>query len=149
MQIPGMGKDSVDMLNSMLAGEISAAESYNAALKKMDGSPLRETLEKIHVNHARRAQMIRDRVEQLGGKPVETSGPWGAFVKLLESSATAFGDKAAISVLEEGEDKGLKDYEGHIEKTEGMLRSFVEQELLPLQRMTHHTMSELKHSLQQ
>ena len=50
------------------------------------------------------------------GSPTDDSGPWGAFARLVEGGAKMFGEKAAISALEEGEDHGLKLYRDEIGK---------------------------------
>ena len=55
--------------------------------------------------------------------------------------------EAAIQALEEGEDHGRDDYRRAVEKLDGELRLFVEQTLLPEQRKTHDTLSELKRTL--
>ncbi len=76
----------------------------------------------------------------------ERSGAWGAFANLVEGSAKVFGEKAAISALEAGEDHGLKLYRDEMEKLDPTARSVIQSEVLPAQERTHHSMSTLKHS---
>src|SRR5262245_20168140 len=89
--------DTVDHLNSLLRGEISAVETYRQAISKLDRVEFRPTLEECARSHETRVQLLSDQVLRLGGKPAQDSGAWGSFVKLVEGAANAFGDKAAIS----------------------------------------------------
>ncbi len=137
----------VGHLNSFLRGELSAAETYRQAISRVEDAPTRVTLEEAHRSHAQRVQALRDRIRELGGQPAESSGAWGMFAKLVEGGAKAFGAKAAVAALEEGEDHGLKDYQKDLGELDLQSRQLVEQTLLPAQQQTHATLSRLKHTL--
>ncbi|MFE8596530.1 DUF2383 domain-containing protein [Archangium violaceum] len=137
----------VETLNSFLRGEISAVETYRQAIGRLSDERLRSHLEDCMQDHEHRVGAIRERVEKLGGTPVEGSGVWGAFAKLMQGGATLLGDKTAIQALEEGEDHGLADYQRDMDKTHGEARRFVRMELLPSQKRTHERMSRLKKTL--
>jgi hypothetical protein len=143
-------KSSVDELNKLLRGELSAVETYRMALEKLDyTSPLRAELEQNKSSHEQRVDMLRSAIIAAGGEPSESSGPWGVFAKAVEGTARVFGDKATIAALEEGEDHGLKEYKE--EADDGDLdieqRMMISSRLLPLQQQTHDRMSMLKKSL--
>lgn len=138
---------TIDALNSLLRGELSAVETYDQALEKLSGSAVASQLSECRRSHQERAEMLRQKVTQLGGEPSEGSGPWGAFAKLVTGGAKIFGEKAAIAALEEGEDHGLEQYREDIPKLEPGVRDIVEQSLLPEQERTHRICSALKHSL--
>ncbi len=140
-------QDSIKALNSFLRGEISAVETYRQALEKMSDFAARQRLETARSSHQQRVELLRQRIMQLGGKPEESSGAWGVFAKAVEGSAKAFGDKAAIAALEEGEDHGLADYRQDLDKLDPDNRRFVEVELLPAQEQTHNALSALKRTL--
>ena len=141
-------KSDVKQLNSLLRGEISAAETYRMALEKLDATATaRPDLEACLASHEQRITMLRDAVVACGGEPAEGSGPWGAFAKAVEGSAKAFGEKAAIVALEEGEDHGIADYRRAVDDLDPSSRRLVNDELLPLQQQTHGRMSRLKHRL--
>jgi demethoxyubiquinone hydroxylase (CLK1/Coq7/Cat5 family) len=142
-----MATQPIDQLNSFLRGEISAVETYRQALDKVDDTQARMQLEQCHVSHQHRVDLLRTRIVELGGEPAEGSGAWGAFAKAAEGSAAALGEKAAIDVLEEGEDHGLKDYQKHLRDLDATSRAFVEKELIPAQQRTHRALSALKHTL--
>lgn len=142
-----MDTNPVDTLNELLRGEISAVETYRQALEKLTNSPARAELEDCRRSHEQRVQKLREQVTRLGGRPDEASGAWGAFARLVEGSAKAFGEKAAIAALEEGEDHGLRLYRGDIDKLDPASRALVEQDVLPAQERTHRSLSTLKHAM--
>lgn len=135
-------KTNTDNLNKLLRGEISAVETYKMALDKLDKtSTARSELMTCMASHQDRVALLRQAVAAAGGEPATGSGPWGVFAKAVEGSAKIFGDKAAVAALEEGEDHGLKDYEGITEQDPMVIR------LLPMQRQTHDRLAALKKTL--
>jgi uncharacterized protein (TIGR02284 family) len=141
-------KSSVDQLNSFLRGELSAVETYRMALDKLDAvSPTRIEVEACMASHQERVNALREQIIALGGKPSDSSGPWGVFAKAVEGTAKVFGDKAAIAALEEGEDHGLRDYKDELDDDDLDMqsKSFLMSRLLPAQQATHDRMSALKH----
>jgi uncharacterized protein (TIGR02284 family) len=98
-------------LNSLLRGEMSAIETYRQALEKIGHEPGAEALHQLRTDHRDAADALWHHVEQHGGKPSEGSGPWGAFAKAVQATATIFGDAATLKSLKEGEEHGLKDYQ--------------------------------------
>ena len=141
-------KSSVEQLNSFLRGEMSAVETYQLALEKIDHiSTARDELLANLKSHQDRVMMLQDAVRMLGGEPATSSGPWGTFAKVVEKGAKVLGEKATIAALEEGEDHGLKDYKGDLDDLDFQARSLVQDKLLPAQQMTHDRLSALKHRM--
>jgi uncharacterized protein (TIGR02284 family) len=140
-------KETVNHLNSFLRGELSAVETYRQAIGKLNQSPHRSTLEQCAKSHSERARILAEEVRRRGGEPADSSGAWGTFAKLVEGSAAAFGEKAAISALEEGEDHGRDDYRKDVEALDASARQLVQNQILPEQQRTHDAMSALKRSL--
>src|SRR5512143_3341465 len=140
-------KPSIDELNKLLRGELSAVETYQMAIDKLDqNSTVRAELESCMASHQSRVMMLRDQVIALGGKPSKGSGPWGAFAKVVEGTAKVFGDRATICALEEGEDHGLSDYKRELDDRDldAQSRFIVSNTLLPAQQQTHARLSALK-----
>ncbi len=141
-------KSSVEQLNHYLRGEISAVETYRMALDKLDTtSTARGELETCLQSHQSRVMLLRDAIVAAGGTPVDSSGPWGVFAKVVEGGARILGDKTAVSALEEGEDHGLKDYRSDMADLDTTARSLVVSQLVPEQQRTHDRMSMLKKRL--
>jgi hypothetical protein len=140
-------KSSVDKLNEFLRGEMSAVETYQMALDKIQGSSA--TRDELMVNlksHQDRVIALQDAIVALGGTPAKSSGPWGAFAKIVEGAARMLGEKAAIDVLEEGEDHGLKDYRKDINELDTRGRQLVGG-MIAMQEQTHDRLSALKRRL--
>ncbi len=138
---------SVDSLNELLRGELSAVETYRQAIEKLGSSPTSAQLEDCRRSHEERVGKLRAWVARMGGQPAKDSGAWGAFARLVEGGAKVFGERAAVSALEEGEDHGLKLYRDDLAKLDPASRQLVETDLLPAQERTHQFMSALKHTL--
>jgi hypothetical protein len=142
-----MATETVDKLNSFLRGEISAVETYRQALEKLSMKPEASVLNDCMRSHAERVSLLQNEIVKRGGIPAQESGAWGTFAKLVEGGAKAFGEKAAIAALEEGEDHGRDDYKRDTAELEPDARDFVEQYIIPEQLRTHRAMSSLKSQL--
>jgi len=138
---------TVNHLNSFLRGELAAVETYRMALNKLDHSPHRSLLEHCERSHAARVRVLAQEVRKRGGEPSDGSGPWGAFAKLVEGGAAAFGEKAAIAALEEGEDHGRDDYRRDLPDLDPAARQTIEADVMPEQNRTHNAISSLKKSM--
>jgi uncharacterized protein (TIGR02284 family) len=138
---------SVDVLNSFLRGEISAVETYRQALEKVQEANLHASLQDCLQSHTTRVTVLTEQIRALGGSPSQGSGVWGAFAKAVEGGAKAFGAKAAVAALEEGEDHGRNDYRSDIDKLDTASKQVVQQRVIPEQERTHGVMSQLKRSL--
>jgi len=127
--------DSVDQLNSLLRGEISAQETYTQAIERLaiDGRSEVEVLRQIARDHSAAVERLRDSVTRAGGKPAESSGVWGAFARSVEGTAKSLGDKAAIKALKEGEEHGLKDYRAAVDDVDPNTRQIIVGDLIPAQ----------------
>jgi len=104
-------ENATDQLNSLLRGELAAVETYVQALAKFEGQPGEAELRQIMVDHRETANSLRQHIHELGGKPDQDSGTWGAFAKAVEGTAKVFGNTASLKALKEGEESGLKTYE--------------------------------------
>jgi demethoxyubiquinone hydroxylase (CLK1/Coq7/Cat5 family) len=142
-------KKDVDHLNSFLRGEISAVETYRQALDALsdEAATVLTQLNECLASHKRRTMLLTQEIRRLGGTPETSSGLWGSFAKLLEGGAKALGKKAAIAVLEEGEDHGRNDYARDTKDLSPGVREFIIARIAPEQQMTHSAMSTLKHAI--
>jgi len=140
-------KSSVVQLNSFLRGELSAVETYQMALGKLDHtSTARDELLVNLKSHQDRVRQLQEAIVAAGGTPAKSSGPWGTFAKAVEGTAKTLGDKAAVSALEEGEDHGLKDYKSDVNDVDPSCRQIVGQ-MISMQQQTHDRLSALKRRL--
>jgi uncharacterized protein (TIGR02284 family) len=109
-------KETIDCLNSMLRGEISATETYVQTLEKMASDGTAVELQQIRDDHRTAANDLRQHVHQFGGDPDQGSGTWGMVAKATQGVAKVFGKSAALTALKEGEQQGLAAYENVLKK---------------------------------
>jgi demethoxyubiquinone hydroxylase (CLK1/Coq7/Cat5 family) len=100
-----------ETLKSLLQGEMSAVETYEKALTKVNGAPEGEHLRQIWADHNQAVSVLRDLLIRHKGEMPSSSGMWGAFAKTVQATANLLGDTTAIKTLKEGEEHGIKDYE--------------------------------------
>lgn len=141
-------KSNAEQLNEFLRGELSAVETYQMAVEKMDANiSLHNDLLANLKSHQDRVTMLRDSVIASGEKPSESSGPWGTLAKVVQGAAKLLGNKAAVAALEEGEDRGLQNYKEDLGELDPEWRDMVLEQLLPRQKETHARLSAIKHSV--
>src|SRR5438105_1770891 len=126
---------SVDQLNSLLRGEISAAETYRMAIDKLadDASANVGLLREIQEEHGRAAQGIRDRIREMSGEASDSSGAWGAWAKVVQGTMNLLGDVSSLKALKEGEEHGLKDYEDAVDRVDSSSAQLIQNQLIPAQ----------------
>jgi bacterioferritin (cytochrome b1) len=107
---------TVDTLNSLLRGELSACETYHQAIGKFGSEPGAADLLLMHQQHVQAANELREHVRQFGGEPDHSSGSWGSFAKAVEGVAKLFGCTAALKALKEGEEHGISSYESALKE---------------------------------
>lgn len=134
--VPVAGSTAVPQLNSLLRGEISAAETYRMAIDRVasDASANAGLLREIQEEHGRAAQAMRDRIRELGGEAVDSSGAWGAWAKTVQATMSLFGDTSSLKALKEGEEHGLKDYNDAAGALDATSREMVQNQLIPQQQ---------------
>lgn len=132
----GADAGAVPQLNSLLRGEISAAETYRMAIDRVasDSTASAGLLREIQEEHGRAAQAMRDRIRELGGQAVDSSGAWGTWAKTVQATMNLFGDASSLKALKEGEEHGLKDYNDAMPELDAASRQIVQNQLIPQQR---------------
>jgi hypothetical protein len=127
---------SVDVLNSLLRGEISAQEAHEKALALAGDMTANEVAElrRISAEHTRTAELLRTEVFRLGGAPAGSAGVWGAFARAFQSSANFLGVSTAFSSLCEGEEHGLREYQEALGVATGPTKMLLDEKLIPNQR---------------
>jgi uncharacterized protein (TIGR02284 family) len=129
--------EAVRQINSLLRGEISAAETYKMAIEKVgDGEKVADVtvLRQMQEEHGRAAQELRERIRSLGGEPSDSSGAWGAWAQTVQGTMNLFGDAAALKSLKEGEEHGLKDYQEALDDTDTETAQLIQNEFIPNQQ---------------
>jgi hypothetical protein len=98
-------------LNELLRGQYAAVETYTQALEKLgvytDAGPIFEALR----DHKAATKATLQEIARLGGVPATSSGVWGTWAQAVTGGAKLLGSNAALKVLKEGEEHGIKEYE--------------------------------------
>jgi hypothetical protein len=144
---PAEIRQAVGALNSLLHGERSAVETYEMAIAKFVGEAPEELSECLR-SHLDRVDRLVIRIHDLGGEAAMSSGLWGTFAKVIGIGSAAFGRKAIIAALEEGEEHGLHLYDDNLDALDPESRRLVEGQLLTEQRVSHAMLSALRDRLQ-
>jgi hypothetical protein len=133
------------ILNSLLRGEIAAAETYQQALEGLDHVEGADPLRLIQQNHGSAIGYLRKAVATNGGEASTKSGVWGIFARAIEGAALVIGDRAALSSLLEGEHQGLASYKAAATNLNlsQECRSHIDRVLIPKQRRHIETLSRL------
>jgi hypothetical protein len=142
-----MSNEFIEDFNMLLAGEISAVETYDLALKSVavDKEDIRQALIRCRNSHFTRVDKLKARVVDLGGKPASSSGVWGPFAAFSQKNAGSETD--AIALLEESEAERLVQYEAQQKIVVSPVLEVLTNDLLQEQHETHLTMSSLLKSL--
>ena len=129
-------KETVDSIQTLLRGEISAIETYDQVLEKFQGKAEATTLKSMREEHMTSQKTLRLLASNRGEVPEKSSGVWGSWATFTTGAAKVFGEAAALKALKEGEEHGMKEYESAIQnpKIEARLKTEIETKLLPAQR---------------
>lgn len=129
-------ESSNSALNSLMRGELAAAETYRHAIKSLaSDAPLEFDL--CLTSHDLRAVQLAEYVTLAGGTPVSGSGLWSAFTRLIEDTAGPYGRSNIITTLVDGENIFLLDYRAGLEHVDAGALTLVRNDLLPEQVRTH------------
>src|SRR5689334_16865048 len=107
---------SIDALNSLLRGELSAVEIYRYTYERATHPRFRACLDDCMQSHSRRVQLLRRRIQALGGIPTRRAGVWGVLVTAAALTADLFGMSAALALLDAGEAHGEAEYQRKLPK---------------------------------
>lgn len=146
---PQQSESDVKYLNSFLKNELTAVETYAQVIEKSKSTDLTSSLTNLQLSHRKRADLLRQKIQSLGGQPADSGGMWGGVAKLMQGSSNLFGEKAAVSTLEEGEDRGRDEYRRDVDKLSPECQRFIEQEIMPEQLRSHDAMHMIEQQVKQ
>jgi bacterioferritin len=101
---------SIKELNAILKGEYMAIDAYKKYVDSISDINAKAELQKIQDEHKNQAQMLTNRIEELGGKAKQSSGVLGK-VALTISSVKDIGNNKPSSFVKKalnGESNGVK-----------------------------------------
>jgi hypothetical protein len=138
---------AVEQLKSFCRGEMSAVETYRQVIDVTEEDWIVASLRLNMASHDDRVRLLSRRIDDLGAEPPESSGAWGTLARVAEGAAAAFGERTALSLLEQGEELGLDDYRSDLSNLDAESYRLVRDMILPQQIQTHRTLVEIKQRL--
>lgn len=126
----------VEMLNSLLGYQQAAVETYDQALHKLEDPHVLADLHMIREEHAQAETLLRKKVQELGGKPVEASGAWGACAAAITSEENTIGVATALAALRQGEEHSINEFEDTLNQKDMNpdSKNLIRSQLLPASR---------------
>jgi len=136
----------LDYCNNLLAGELSAVETYDIAIDRFDQAEGLSKLSEIRSEHQESVTCLQSQVQTLGGTPTTASGRWGTFATTVEKAASLLGDDSAIGSLEQGEKHGISEYESALESehVSAECKELISEKLLPRLHAHLRVLAEIK-----
>lgn len=121
-----MKKQIVKELNAFLKGNYMAIESYERFLEKINEPEIRKIFQKIKANQEEHAKLVQERIRNLGGEPVDSSGIIGDMVDWMDQFKLETKELPhIIKDAQTGEFRGIK-------KSKEMLENDLDEESLSL-----------------
>ncbi|MCJ8008529.1 ferritin-like domain-containing protein [Lederbergia wuyishanensis] len=122
-----MNKDNiVKELNAYLKGEYMAIHSYEHYIQRITNPTVKKALQKIQQEHKQHAAKTAERIQNLGGKPVDFNG---IMLSIMEGMKILQGiPHSTYDILKDA----IKGQEMGINKTEEIVRGDLDQESLQI-----------------
>lgn len=127
-------KEEVKNLSALVKGELAAVETYKQALDKISAQESAgPDLRAIESDHEEALTVLQERMTEINAAAPVDSGLWGEWANAVEGAAAAFGAKAAIKALKEGEEHGVKSYEKALrdQTLDDEIRQIIRSRILP------------------
>lgn len=134
----------IEQLNSFLQEEKAAVETYQKYISSVEAAVISSGLGHLQQSHQKRVMLLAEKVRELGGTPDIHSGTWGGFAKMFENGAKLFGKRFALYALEEGEDRGMHNYERKAGKLSPESQLFINSMILPEQKRSHDELNRIR-----
>jgi len=128
-----MNKYEENLFESLIQGEMSAIETYNQLLEKLESPAEKSKVVSITNNHKNALEQLKLYANYKGADTPTDSGYWGSFAKGVTATAKLFGETATVKALKEGEKHGLKEYKDALATNElsEVPKKFIKDKFVP------------------
>jgi hypothetical protein len=137
-------QEIVSLLKTLLAGEISAVETYIKLGERLKISEIKQEIGELRTAHARRARLLRRALRRLGG---QGSGPGSPMFHFPAVCQGVYSDNMALALLSKGECEALEAYSCALDAFNDASED-IGQELFDDQELTHNVVSTLASDLE-
>lgn len=111
-----MNRQCIDTLAELLKGEYMAINIYDKTKELQKDAQVEEMLEKFEKDHKRHAQLLSQRIEELGGTPETETGFPGVMSNITGMVNSIRGPEHLLKQVYDGEDKGIYAYEERLDQ---------------------------------
>lgn len=116
----------VETLNELLKGEQMALNIYGLAQHWQEDDQLAQMFNRFHNDHKRHAELLSNRIIELGGKPQIGTGISGVMAQISARINSFRGPEHLLKQVYDGEDKGVHAYEDRIHGLDTVSQELVE-----------------------
>lgn len=99
-----MANDVVKELNAFLKGQYMGIHSYEELIQKVKDPKIKTELQKIQQDHKLHAAMVAERIQNLGGRPVDDEGLIGSIQEFMSRFTMPTDTHEILQVALKGED---------------------------------------------
>ena len=111
-------KKTLKALEELVKTEYMAIAALDAAMDEADDNKLRKQYRKFRDQHAKQAEALNDRLEDLGGEPLTYEVGTGKGQATLWGRITGMRDDSSVEGMRVGAERGIKRYIDHIDEIE-------------------------------
>ncbi|MFZ5986716.1 MAG: ferritin-like domain-containing protein [Bacillota bacterium] len=104
-----MGKDVIKELNSFLKGHYMAIHGYERFIQHVKDPQIKDELQRIQQDHKKHSAQVAERIQNLGGLPVDGVGMMGSMAETMNNlKGSADDTKFILKDAMASEDKGIQ-----------------------------------------
>jgi bacterioferritin (cytochrome b1) len=111
-------KQTLKALEELVKTEYMAVGALDAAIEEVEDSKLRKQYRKFRDSHMNQAEALNDRIEDLGGEPLDYEVGSGKGQASLWGKITGVRDDSSVAGMRIGAERGIKRYIDHIDDLE-------------------------------
>lgn len=108
-------KRTVKALEELVKTEYMAVAALDSALEEVDDNKLRKQYRKWRDSHMKQAEALNDRLDDLGGEPLDYEVGAGKGQATLWGKLTGMKDDASLAGMRIGAERGIKRYIDHLD----------------------------------
>lgn len=120
-------KQALDKLNELLKGEHMAIHIYEKTKELQEDAQVANMLSKFESDHKNHAELLTQRIKELGGYPDAATGLPGKMADLTSVINSIRGPKQLLKQVYDGEDKGIHAYEERLDQMDPISQVIIRQ----------------------
>ncbi len=121
----GINQYHIDTLNELLKGELMAMNIYKETDDMQGDEQVMGMLDQFGRDHEEHAKLLADRIRELGGTPITSTGMAGAMAGIWSKVNAMRGPSHLLQQFYDGEDKGVHAYEDRIDELDPQSQELV------------------------